>query len=103
MFNSPMRYFSESTIEEAALSWLEGLGYTVEHGPEIAPGELFSERKDYDQVVFGVRLRDSLAKPNPNLSPGALDDAYRKIAWPDGPTFEARNLGFSRQLEGVAL
>jgi hypothetical protein len=45
--------FSESVVEDAALAWLEGLGYTIKHlpapqndttrqagGPEIAPGSL---------------------------------------------------------------
>ncbi len=36
--------FTESIVEEAALAWLEGLGYTILHGPEIAPGEPFAER-----------------------------------------------------------
>ncbi len=31
--------FSESVVEQAALTWLQGLGYTVLHGPDIAPGE----------------------------------------------------------------
>jgi len=29
--------FSESVVEEAALAWLEALGYLIAHGPEIAP------------------------------------------------------------------
>jgi hypothetical protein len=28
--------FTESDAEEAALGWLESLGYTIRHGPEIA-------------------------------------------------------------------
>ena len=32
--------FTESLIEDAALTWLASLGYAVQHGPEIAPGEL---------------------------------------------------------------
>ena len=31
--------FTESVVEDAALAWLESLGYAVKHGPEIAPGE----------------------------------------------------------------
>ena len=38
-----MSLFSESVVEDAALAWLESLGYAVKHGPEIAPGELFAE------------------------------------------------------------
>lgn len=32
--------FTESVVEEAALDWLESLGWTVKQGAEIAPGEL---------------------------------------------------------------
>ena len=31
--------FNESTVEEAALSWFDELGYGIAHGPSIAPGE----------------------------------------------------------------
>jgi type I restriction enzyme R subunit len=33
------RPFAESVVEDAALAWLESLGYTILHGREIAPGE----------------------------------------------------------------
>lgn len=36
--------FSESVVEDAALAWLEGLGYAVLHGPAIAAGEPIAER-----------------------------------------------------------
>jgi type I restriction enzyme R subunit len=29
-----MARFTESVVEEAALAWLEGLGYTILHGPD---------------------------------------------------------------------
>ena len=35
-----MTTFTESVVEQAALAWLESLGWTVKHGPEIAPGEM---------------------------------------------------------------
>ena len=35
-----MESFSESVVEQAALAWLESLGWTVKHGPDIAPGAL---------------------------------------------------------------
>jgi len=74
-----MSGFTESVVEEAALAWLEGLGWKVLHGPEIAPGELAAERSDYGQVVLEQRLRDALARLNPNLPAEALDDAFRKL------------------------
>ena len=39
-----MSTFTESVVEEAALVWLELLGYAVLHGPDIAPGEPAAER-----------------------------------------------------------
>lgn len=39
--------FTESVVEDAALTWFKALGYMVKHGPEIAPGELAAERRDY--------------------------------------------------------
>lgn len=44
--------FTESGVEQAALAWLESLGYTILSGPEIAPGESQAERDDYRQVVL---------------------------------------------------
>jgi type I restriction enzyme, R subunit len=38
--------FMESDAEEATLGWLESLGYTIRHGPEIAFGVDGGERSD---------------------------------------------------------
>jgi hypothetical protein len=40
---------TESEVEEAVLSWFEGLGYAVLHGPDIAPWELVAERESYQE------------------------------------------------------
>ncbi len=40
----PMSHFSESVVEDAALAWLESLGYAVLHGPDIAAGEPRAKR-----------------------------------------------------------
>lgn len=37
---------TEPVVEQAALTWFEGLGYRVLHGPDIAPGEPATERDD---------------------------------------------------------
>jgi len=96
--------FAESVVEEAVFAWLESLGYAVMYGPEIAPGELLAERQDYTQVVLERRLRDALARLNPNLPSESIDDAFRKITRPEGPTLEARNRVFHRQLvDGVTV
>ena len=99
-----MTTITEADVEEAALSWLEGLGWQVAHGPDIAPDTPNAERNDYGQVVLERPLRDALAEFNPDLPADALEDAYRKLTRPEGATVEARNRKFHRMLvSGVEI
>ena len=96
--------FTESIVEQAALAWLEGLGYHVMHGPDIAPGEPQSERDDYRQVVLEGRLRWALERLNPDIPPDAIEDAFRKLTRPDLPSLAANNHVIHRFLvEGVPV
>ncbi len=54
-----MTGLAESEVEAAALEWLEGLGWTVAHGPAIAPDTAARERTDYGAVVLERRLREA--------------------------------------------
>jgi len=96
--------FTESTVEEAALAWLESVGWRVRYGPDIAPGEPDAERADYGQVVLERRLRDALARLNPELPAEALDHAFRKLTRPEGADLSARNRFTHRLLvDGVTV
>ncbi len=53
-----MTSFTESEVEEVSLQWLEGIGWRVKHGPDIAPD---AERDGYDEVVIELQRRDALA------------------------------------------
>ena len=86
---------TESVVEDAAIDWLVALGWSVAHGPDIAPDALAAERSDYGRVVLEQLLRDALARLNPDLSAEALNDAFRELARPEGATLEARNRGAS--------
>ena len=90
--------FTESEVEDAALEWLASLGWSVAHGPDIAPGMPDAERADYGEVVLEGRLREALARLNPDLPAEALDDALRKLVRPEGATLEARNRAFHRMV-----
>ena len=99
-----MTVFTESIVEDAALAWLESLGWQVVHGPDIAPETPAAERVDYGQVVLEQRLRDTLTYLNPQLPAEALNDAFRKLTRPEGPTLEARNRAVHRLLvDGVTV
>jgi type I restriction enzyme R subunit len=97
-------FMTESTIEEAALAWFASSRYAVKHGPEIAPGELFGERRDYGQVALENRLRQALTRLNPALPPEAIEDAFRKLTRPERPSLDARNRAMHRWLvDGVTV
>jgi len=99
-----MSAFTESVVEEAALAWLESLGYTILHGPDIAPGEPFAEREDYGQVVLERRLRQALQWLNPQAPADALDEAFRRLTRPNSPSLVANNHAVHRYLvEGVPV
>ncbi len=96
--------FTESLVEEAALSWLESLGWTMVHGREIAPDESEAERQTYEQVILEGRLRRALVWLNPDLPAEATEEAFRKLIRPEGPTLETRNRTFHRMLvDGVTV
>jgi len=99
-----MIVFTESVVEQAALAWLEGAGWSVRNGAEIAPGERAAERSDYGQVVLEARLRDALLHLNPNLPAEALEDAFRKLTRTDAPSLIERNRAVHRMLvDGVTV
>ena len=99
-----MTTITEAVVEEAALAWLADLGWSVVHGPDIAPDTPNAERDDYGEVVLGRRLRDALADLNPHLPLDALDEAYRKLIRPEGSTLEVRNRAFHRMhVNGVEI
>jgi type I restriction enzyme R subunit len=98
--------FTESVVEDAALAWLEALGYSVLHGPDIAAGELGAERSDpnYRDVVLERRVRDALVTLNPALPAEALEDAFRKLLRSDAPSLVERNRAMHRMLvDGVTV
>ena len=96
--------FTESNVEQAALAWLESVGWQVKNGAEIAPGEPGAERDDYGRVVLAQRLRDALGRLNPALPAEALKDAFRKLTRPEGAEPVARNRAVHRLLvDGVTV
>ena len=99
-----MTTLNESDVEEAALTWLRGLGWQTAYGPGIAPDGHASERESYGDVMLAQRLRDALARLNPDLPTDALDRAFRRLARPEGATTEARNRAFHRMVvDGVTV
>src|SRR5690606_14641929 len=93
-----------SVVEDAALAWLEAIGWQIAHGPHIAPDMAAAERANYGEVVLGARLRDALARLNPTLPAEALEDAWRKLTRLEGADLIQRNRALHRLLvNGVTV
>lgn len=92
--------FTESIIEQATLDWFKGLGYSILNGPDIAPGELFSERTSYGDVLLENRIRSALANINPAIPQEAIEDACRKLTRTihESPLLAANNHRFHKML-----
>ncbi len=99
-----MSAFTESVVEQAALAWLETVGWRIVYGPDIAPDMPGAERANYGEVVLAQRLRDALARLNPALPAEALEDAFRKLTRPEGADLLQRNRALHRLLvDGVTV
>jgi type I restriction enzyme R subunit len=96
--------FIESDAEEAALGWLETLGYTVRRGPEVAYNVDGGERSEpgYHDTILQNRLLRVLTRLNPGLPTAAVFEAYRKLLRVEAPNLLARNRALHRMLvDGV--
>lgn len=92
----------ESIVEEAAIQWLEGLGYTYKAGPDLAPDGSAPERRNYADVFLEGRLKRALARINPTLPSEVLDEVARKVQRLESPRIEENNLAFHKLLiQGV--
>ena len=97
-----MSKFSESTVEDAALEWFEGLGYAIAHGPEIAPDAADFERASYADVLLVDRLRNALFTLNPDIPAECLEEVIKRLQRPDQPTLIENNRAFHSLLrDGV--
>ncbi len=89
---------NENTVEQAALTWFEELGFTKLHGPNISEDGSNPERIGYGEVVLRGRLESAIKRFNPSLPPEALDEAIRKILYPCHPSPILNNRSFHLML-----
>ena len=71
---------TESDLEHACIDWFRNLGYSYCHGPEILPRGATPERENTTQVILHGRLREALARLNPDLPASAIEDAFTRLS-----------------------
>ncbi|MFG6458396.1 type I restriction endonuclease subunit R [Roseateles sp. BYS96W] len=98
---------SEDAVEQATMEWLAGLGWATAHGPDISPPDARtpgSDRASYREVLLPGRMREAIARLNPDIPPGARDDALRRVLNPNVPGLVNANRQMHRWLvDGVPV
>lgn len=83
--------FTEDHVEQACLEWLETLGYSILHGPNISPDGDTPERAAYDANILIERFKSAFYNINPHLNADACDYALRKLQQTELPTLIEEN------------
>ncbi len=94
----------ESVVEQAAIEWLDELGWKFVPGPVLAPDGEAPERANYRTVLLEGRLRAALARINNHLPPDVLDEVARRVLRLDSPSLEENNHAFHKMVrEGLVV
>lgn len=99
-----MTRLTENNIEEFAIRQLEALGYQYLYGPEIAHDGENPERNSYEEVLLISRLREAIARINPNIPKETQEEAIKEIERIHSPELLPNNEAFHRMLtEGIKV
>ena len=99
-----MTTISESHVEEAAMSWLQELGYSIKTGTDLNPDNPNPERTTYSDVVLITRLKNTIARLNPSLPAEACADVLRRVLQFETPSLIEENRRLHKALvEGVSV
>ncbi|MBL9076027.1 MAG: type I restriction endonuclease subunit R [Planctomycetes bacterium] len=90
--------FTESVVEDAALSWFAAIGYQAVFGPDLAPGESTAERSSYQDVLLLPRLQDAMRRLNPAAPEQAIAEALRRLTTLSSPNLIDTNHAFHHLL-----
>jgi type I restriction enzyme R subunit len=86
----------ESTVEKAAIEWLEQLGYRYQHGNEL--------QRDLKKVVLEDELSNFLSSTYPDIPATAIQEAMSSFIQQDSIDLHLRNREFHLKLsKGIAV
>lgn len=85
---------TEDQLEQEMLGWLCEVGYTHLYGPDIANDGKTPERNSYQEVLLPERLRDAIARLNPDIPHSAREDALNQIRDLNTPVLLSANRRF---------
>ncbi len=89
---------TENIIEQSAIEILQSQGWQYANGKDISPEGLFCERNSFSEVVLLSRLRNAIARINPNIPLDAQEAAVQKVLRINSPDLLHNNEEFHRLL-----
>lgn len=99
-----MTTLSEAEIEGVLLDQLLQLGYSCLNDAVSGPDGHAPEREAYSDTILAGRLRDAIARLNPQIPEDAREDALRQVIASDRPSLIEENRRLHRFLvEGVPV
>ncbi len=99
-----MSGITETVVEEACLDWFRALGYATAHGPDIGPDGAAEERASWEDVILVGRVRDAVARINPELPRTAVDQVVATVLRAESQNAMAENFRLHRLMtEGVSV
>lgn len=93
-------FVAESGLEEVALEYFSDLGWQVLHGPDIGPGEPLAERGSFRDVLLERRLRTAIARLNPQLAAGEVNEVVARVRRAESADVLAENWRVHRLVTG---
>lgn len=70
-----MAAYNEDAYELQCLDWLEGIGWNLAKGPEIAHDGMMPERSSHKDILLVSRIEDAISR----INPGTPKDVIRKV------------------------
>jgi type I restriction enzyme R subunit len=67
--------YNEDAYELQSLDWLEGIGWNLAKGPEIAHDGMMPERSSHKDILLVGRVEDAISR----INPGTPKDVIRKV------------------------
>lgn len=99
-----MGKFTESHVEEAALEWLNELGWKVVYGVNASPDGIEPERASNSDVILRGRLQAAIARLNGHIPEEAREDAVRQVLATQTPSLIEENRRLHKLIvEGVPV
>jgi type I restriction enzyme R subunit len=99
-----MAFTTEDEIELYNLELLETLGYKYQYGYDIQPEGQHSERETFSDILLKDRLKNAIAKLNPDIPLEAREEAFKQITTLNTPDLLNNNETFHQYLtEGIDI